>query len=185
MEIWLRHTRIPMLATLATGEILWSNVAFEQLVGYTSAELSRKTWIELTAGSDDAKDDAEMAAMLASGDAQRTQYSFRKAYRLKSGEVVQVLIDVLRYPMQGEYVAFLVSVEPIETGTAVAISEIQKLSKSMSEATPFKERLLTWAASNPYKAGTAAVFLAFILFGDRVIEIVKKLAEVWSGITPE
>ena len=191
LPVWVRHTKVPLLATLPDGSILWANAAMERLLDYTVSELLEMTWTELTAASNDADKDAQMAAMLVDGSTGRVSYEFRKSYRKKNGEMVPVVIDVIRYPLHGgeeSFKAFLVSVMPIESSAQFAIKEVHALRdqlvefmtkieerREVSQKEPLSDRLLKWATDNPTKAGVILAFLAFLLFGDRVLEILQEI----------
>ena len=177
MKFWLRATSLPMLATMPDGEILWCNESFEQLVGYSSTEICGNiTWIDLTVQSIDAEHDQNMAMEVQSG--MRHEYLFRKAYRHKGGEIVPVEIHVMRWPLQGDFQWFLVSVLPIE-GQRAALKQMEIIQSQMvqlMEKPTSWEQLARAVQKYPKIAFFIGSVLATLLFGSRVIEIVQELA---------
>lgn len=175
-----------MLATLPDGTILWSNSAFERMLGYTSAEVAgKKTWIELTKPDDDLEYDQQMVQAVVAG--HETHYQLQKHYITKSGSYKPVVIDVLRYPLSGPFEMFLVAVVPVDTGVELAItqiSEIRKLIVAMMEQEPRGltiDKLMEWAKEHPIWASVVGVLLMFLLFGDRVFEILNRFGVGGGG----
>lgn len=177
---WLRLTAIPMLASLPDGKILWANQAYERLTGYTWAELQNMTWMELTDDLEDRKADLEMSHEVVRGD--RFQYQFRKRYRHKTSVGPPVLIDVLRYPMTGEFVCFFVSVLPLDAGYNQALAEVEKLHRIVFDFIDLQkkqhnvvEQYLGWLKESPTVAWPISIIVTVFLLGDRMLEIVKQV----------
>lgn len=178
LEDWVRRTKTPMLSTLPDGTILWTNEAFERFLGYTSAELAgEKTWVELTRQDDDLEFDQQMVADVVAG--HQTDYQLRKHYQQKSGQYRECVIDVMRYPLQGEFEFFLVAVVPVDVGVELAISQLGQIRKLILEMMSREPAGLTfnkfwgWATKNKLVASIIGVILAFLLFGERVFEILQ------------
>ena len=178
LEHWVRHTKTPMLATLPDGSILWTNTAFETLLGYTKVELAgQKTWIELTKPDENLGYDRQMVEQVVAGT--MTDYQLQKQYLTKSGSTKTVVIDVLRYPTIGPFECFLVAVVPVDRGVELAIgqlSEIRKLILKMIEKEPKGltfDKLMGWTKEHPLVAAIIGTLFAFLLFGERVFEILK------------
>ena len=175
---WLRGSSVPFLATLPDGTILWCNKSYEDLVGYTSAELSRLEggWFTLTASDDDANNDADMAELVVNGE--RHDYLFRKSYRHKSGELKKVEIHVLRYPLSGKFEFFLVSVLPLDIGFTKVIEEVSTIRGMLLEIStkPDVYDKVTALISKYPKASLIVLgVLLYFMFGDRVLELYKKI----------
>lgn len=181
---WLRRTSIPMQVTLADGTILWCNEAFERLVDYTIVEIEQQniTWLDLTVSKKDVEADKKMAAKVVVGE--RQHYEFRKRYRNKSGDVVDVIIHVLRCPAAGEFECFLVSVVPLDKTTQKTLHKIDELHRIVTHMyenpTPrIAKSVADWAKEYPRMAAIVGLFLFTFLFGDRVLEIAQKIAELF------
>lgn len=180
LDTWIRHTATPMLSTKPDGEILWVNGAFEGLLGYTSVELvGKKTWIELTKPDDDLDADRELVAETVSG--KRVDYQLQKHYVSKSGTPQLVVIDVLRYPIEGEFQFFLVAVCPVERGIELAMTQLVEIRKLLIELMDVKpsgltfDKAIQFSKDHPMIATFVGLLFAVLLFGNRVIEIFQML----------
>lgn len=170
-----------MLASLPTGEILWVNEAFEELVGYSSIELQHIKWIDLT---DDKK---ELAADLALVDetlkGSRTRYMLRKEYRTKDGPPVKCIIDVIRYPVSNEFECFLVFVMPITHGYQFAVDKLSEIHEIIVELIKAQRQpaeikigfsdISKAAKEHPVLASIILTLLGVLLFGERVLEVLR------------
>lgn len=188
LRAWLRHTAVPMLATLPDGKFLWVNSAYERLTGYTWSELNDLSWTELTESLSDRNKDVEMALELQSGQG-RISYQFRKQYKHKTGTGPRVIIDVLRYPIQGDFVCFLVSVIPLDKGYEQALHEVEKLHRLIEDFIQLQKRTLwdqywNWAEKHPYRAAIVTVIAATFILGDRILQIVKDALELFGWEQP-
>lgn len=186
---WLRLTAIPMLASLPDGKILWANQAYERLTGYSWAELESMSWIDLTEDLEDRRADAAMAQELVRGD--RFQYQFRKRYKHKTMMGPQVLIDVLRYPIDGQFVCSLVSVLPLDAGYDQALVEVEKLHRIVFDFIDLQkkqrniaEQYVAWLKDSPTVAWPISIIVAVFVLGDRLLEIVKQIFDLFSTTTP-
>jgi len=137
---WIRSTMSPMLATLQDGRILWANSSFQRLVEYTAVELTDGErpvyWTDLTVDRGDLAHDLQMAEGLVRGD--QTEYQLTKEYKTKSGEIVPVVIHVVRFPSSGDFQCFLVTCYPLRHGEQAALFELQEFRATverMSEQT--------------------------------------------------
>lgn len=178
LEHWVRHTKTPMLATLPDGSILWTNAAFESLLGYAKVELAgQKTWIELTKPDENLGYDRQMVEQVVAGT--MTDYQLQKQYLTKSGSTKTVVIDVLRYPLSGPFECFLVAVVPVDRGVELAVGQlaaIRKLILEMLEREPKGltfDKLLAWSKDHPLASAIIGTLFAFLLFGERIFEILR------------
>ena len=178
LQYWLTNTSVPMLAAMPDGEILWLNEAFEQLLGFSSVELiGRKTWKQLTAKEDELAYDIELVDEAVSG--KRTDYQLQKQYKTKNGGTRSVVIDVVRYPQSGEFECFLVAACPLDHGVQFALvqlNEIRKLIMALIEHQPSGmtiDKAVAFAKDHPVVASVVVTFLSVMLFGERVLEILK------------
>lgn len=98
------------------------------MVGYSSAELIGRTWMEITELSDVGGD---MAAVESVIDGSRNSYTTAKKYKHKNGDEIPVVLTVWRFPPgSGEMVGF--SVEAVPSGQDWKI-EFAKLKKTQEE----------------------------------------------------
>lgn len=191
LHYWLVETRVPMLAKKPDGSILWANPAFEQLLGYTVSELTdpnRVSWHRLTGDAADLAADLEMGADVVAG--RRTDYQLAKTYITKTGSPVRVMVHVLRFPMSGPFDFYMVSVTPLDTVAAQVMLEVEalrtefiKLAEHVAKpaAPTLSDKVFDWAKGHPMYAGIVSVFMAFILFGSRVSEIVREIKSIFFG----
>lgn len=184
---WIRRTQTPMMATLPGGSILWCNSAFEDLLGWTSVELiDKKSWIDLTDNPDDLEADLTLSAEVVSG--LRTAYQLHKPFRTKEGQPVRVVIDVIRFPQRGEFECFLVSAIPTDRGVHFALGQLTEIhslmlemikqsdSCSTNECRPDRiDSFFSWVAAKPVIGYPIIAFFAALLFGSRVVELLKEL----------
>ena len=87
----------------------------------------------------------------------------------------------MRYPIVGDFQFMLVSVYPYhgESKTIVEMmnvvrTKLQDIDILLNNPSPYVsdiEKLLNWFDHNPKKAAIVIFFIAFLLFGDRVLEI--------------
>lgn len=167
-----------MLATLPSGEILWCNEAFENLLGWTNVELvGRLTWKDLT--SDQEELSYDLALVQETVDGTRTDYQLQKEYRTKNGSPKRVVIDVLRYPTSGEFDCFLVAVCPVDHGVQFALNqlnEIRSLIIVLMDSQPTGltfDKAIAFSKEHPVLASILGIIFSTLLFGERVVEIVK------------
>ena len=123
---WYRHAlqniHHPVALVGADHNFTWCNAAYEQLVGYSEAELVNKTWMEITEDTDVGGD---MSAAKSVIDGERNSYTTAKKYRHKSGCLVPIALTVWRYPPGGgDLLGF--SVEAIPTAEVLNLQEIHK-----------------------------------------------------------
>lgn len=172
-----------MLASDESGRILWCNTALEKLLGYTEPEFTRPgdpiTWTDITGSRSDISLDQTLVAEVISGS--RQSYQLQKEYRHKSGQLVDVIIHVMRWPAVDEMECFLVTVYPVGIAAEQMVQQLISLETTLGEivklisqpqASDF-DRLTTWVENHPHVSKGIALFLAFVIFGDRVVEFAK------------
>ncbi len=175
---WLRRTKTPMIAIMPGGEILWCNSSFEDLLGYTNVELIGKmTWRDITKGGTDLAADIALSTDIETGI--RTEYQLNKFYTAKNGQAIRVVIDVLRYPRDGEFKCCLVSVIPTDKGVEFALGQLSEIHALMLEmlGTQAKgdriDAFFRFVNEKPYVGYPIILFFAVLLFGSRVVELVR------------
>lgn len=183
---WIKETSVPLLVTVRNGTLLWCNEAFEEFVGYTVSELRgmEDCWQRLTIDQGDATYDSEMAEMVESRE--RYDYRFRKKYISKDGVPRPCEIHVLRHPEAGSFEYFLVSVLPLDLSYGAMLEELQLLQRSLldlSSKPDMWERMMLFYKSQPKTAIVVTIVLSYLLFGDRVIDLIERGIKVMSGLT--
>lgn len=102
------------------GTYLWVNPGYEKITGYSSAELVRLRWQDITPPGD-RELDQEMVDALIRGE--RKAYTIRKAYNRKNNGLIQVDLTVAGwYGEDGQILHFLVSAVPREPRNMVHTS---------------------------------------------------------------
>lgn len=184
-QTWIRYTSNPLLVSAADGGILWANEAFENLLGYTSAELKGMSWKKITVDSEELESDESMMHEVLRGD--RRDYTLVKSYRHRKRHPVECIIHVLRYPLVGPEVSFfLVSVHPVDQHRD-CIRQTETLRMMMSEVIALLNNrktagaaLAEWSRANPRLTILMGAVLCVLLFGSRVIEIARDLVGIIS-----
>lgn len=178
---WLTETTCPMAVTLADGGFLWVNPAFERLLEFTLPELlppNGVKWNDLTVKSSELAFDQALVEELL--EENRQNYLLQKTYRKKSGETVDVIIQVIRYPSNGSLECFLVTVMPVEKANEYMASRIRIIERLLTEfikedrKSPM-QKTFEWAQENKVPAAVIGIFIAFILFGPRVLDFAKEI----------
>jgi PAS domain S-box-containing protein len=193
LEHWLRRCDIPLLASMPDGSILWCNPAFEDLLGYTSAELEHMSWVDLTDAKSDREADIQMAREVAAGT--RDSYNLEKKYRTKHGPAKTVRIHVLRNPFAGDFYCYFVSCTPLDVGYDVALarmeemtialaaqgSQISDLTRTIVEKGDIWRRYWKWVAANKWLGIPATITIATMLFGERLLEVIAAAVKITTG----
>lgn len=101
---------------------VWVNGAFEELVGYSLAELREKRWQDITVARDIGADERNIQSLLAG---REQSYRMHKQYLHKTGHAVSIILSVWRhYSSHHNEVWFISQVIP-EHVTADQLAEIQ------------------------------------------------------------
>ncbi len=197
LKQWIVGTKIPMLASMPDGSILWCNVAFEEFLEYSIVELvgdNGKTWSDLTSSSEDAAADLILVAQLEA--AARREYTFQKSYRTKAGVDRKCIIHVMRYPESGEFNCCLVSVIPLDVSGDMLLQEMQelrahqvghsellsKILEVMTNKPPsYLERYLEFSKENPIQSAVVTLFLLSLVLGNYVLHIASAIRETFWG----
>jgi len=118
--------RHPIACVNANNYFVWANGAFERLVGYSQAELSEKTWMDITATEDLGADLKNVRAVISGDD---MQYTMLKNYVHKRGHKVKICLAVWRHPSDyREFVCFIVEAMP----EPVTASDIRSVENSLT-----------------------------------------------------
>lgn len=122
--------RHPMACVSPNSYFIWVNLAFEQLVGYSRAELAEMTWMEITEQGDVGGDLASVKAVI---DGVDDKYRISKRYRHKFGKAVPIELTVWRFPREAGQLmtCFIVEAVP-ETASITELEQLrQELQKEM------------------------------------------------------
>lgn len=127
---WWRATcevvRHPIACVNSSNYFVWANAAFERLVGYSQAELSELTWMDITATEDLGADLKNVRAVIAGED---MQYTMLKNFIHKRGHKVKICLSVWRHPSDyREFVCFIVEAMP----EPVTASDIRSVESSLT-----------------------------------------------------
>lgn len=116
----------PMACVGMDNKFIWVNSAFENLTGYSHAELLEKTWMDITVQEDVGGDLASVAGIINGND---EKYTISKRYRHKHGKDVPVALTVWRFPREiGQAMAcFIVEAYPENA----SVLELEKLRNEM------------------------------------------------------
>lgn len=100
------------------------NSAFERLLGYSSAELSGRTWMDVTVQGDVGGDLASVEAVI---EGRIDTYSLEKDYLHKRGRAIPVQLTVRRYPRASHLPLLYFSVEaPVSTITRPEVLSLER-----------------------------------------------------------
>lgn len=118
----------PMACVDAENQFVLVNSAFERLLGYSSAELEGKSWMEITAQRDVGGDLASVQAVI---EGRADIYTMEKDYLHKRGRAIPVVLTVRRFPRASHLPLLYFSVEaPVSTITR---PEMLSLERSLRE----------------------------------------------------
>ena len=136
LETFLRQSDHCVLASEPDGTCLWANEAFLKRMNYTESELTGykntqtghyvegKRWTNFTVPDENL--DADIQAVRELEEGKRTEYRCRKQYIPKNDAPEEVLIHVLRYPMQGAFKFCLVSVTFIDDAREMSMAAMME-----------------------------------------------------------
>jgi len=116
----------PMACVADDNRFVWVNAAFERLCGYSSAELLKMTWMDITLQADVGGDLASIQSVINGND---TSYTLSKRYKHKLGKKVPVQLTVWRFPLNSERLLACFIVEAIPK--AATTLEVRKLREEM------------------------------------------------------
>lgn len=166
---WKRACQIvnhPLACVSSDHRFVWTNSAFERLVGRSSEELSDMTWMEITVQDDVGSDLASIQAVL---DGESESYTIGKHYKHKHGREVPVILSVHRFPSGGgDLLAFIVEAAPVDTQEAIHAleTEYRRLAKSVEALESSKilwQRSLDAAQKwGPFVGSILAAIFAFL-----------------------
>lgn len=136
LETFLRQSDHCVLASEPDGTCLWANEAFLKRMNYTEAELTGykneatghyvegKKWTSFTVPNESLDADVQAVSELEQG--KRSEYRCQKQYIPKNSAPEDVLIHVLRYPMQGDFKFCLVSVTFIDDAREMTMANMME-----------------------------------------------------------
>lgn len=111
-----------------TGKFTKANPAFCAILGYSEAELQKKTWVDIT-HPEDAQAGSEMLVRLASGEIE--EYTVQKRYITKKGHILWV--DLLIMPLKGEDQKVAYFLKQVQTSPILLPSEPIKTQSVIKE----------------------------------------------------
>lgn len=136
LETFLRQSDHCVLASEPDGTCLWANEAFLARMKYTESELTGykneatghyvegKKWTSFTVPDESLDADVQAVSELEHG--KRSEYRCQKQYIPKNSAPEDVLIHVLRYPMQGDFKFCLVSVTFIDDAREMTMANMME-----------------------------------------------------------
>jgi PAS domain S-box-containing protein len=137
---------IPFIKSGPDGQIYACNQAFEDLLGYSSYELKRKGWIEISVKSMDLEADKAVTAELVMG--QRQTMTVVKSYVSKLGVPIPGQLTAVRYP-QGvaPLECVLCFFQPLANGSKAAVTMVIDYIQTHTNASKeIAEKIATMAA---------------------------------------
>lgn len=99
----------------------FANSAFEELVGYSMAELQELRWQDITVNEDIGADQRNVQAILSGAD---QSYQMRKHYRHKSGHALAIVLTVWRHYSTSQAEVWMIAEVVPEHATNEQISTI-------------------------------------------------------------
>lgn len=137
---WVNSTQVIVLISNEKGEFLWCNSAFESFIKYSRWELvgddnhEGVKWTDISVDDTNLEADIIMAKECAIGT--RKKYLVKKQYVPKGEKPVWVELEVMRYPYEGDFKYFIVTVNPFKNGTLTAfnfsMNRIEALTKELA-----------------------------------------------------
>jgi len=136
VRTWVRHSPSKKIITLLTGQIIWANDEFLAWSGYTWGELSKMSWMQLSAHDDDLQADIDAAKSLSQ---YNLKYTVQKKYMPKNAAPQLGRLTVMRFPPIGEIQYCGCTWEPIVESTSAAfitaIEQAARTQKRLEEMT--------------------------------------------------
>jgi PAS domain-containing protein len=197
LEYWLSNTDTPLLAVQEDGTILEVNHALLRIMKYTEPELlasdkrKGKTWMELSVPDSDLEADIAASQRLVEG--ADIQYWCRKHFLPKGSSPEPVLIHVLRYPPQGDYLCSLVSVHflsqtenrahatALEAMEARLVGAMQVARDNLDDSERLSLSLLRLIRQYPKRSVATLMAVLSLIFGDRLVLAVQTVMSILSS----
>lgn len=104
-NIWkaaCENIREPLAIVGLDNKFIWVNKSFEQFTGYPLAELSAKSWMDITVTDDVGGDLASVTSIM---NGKSNSYIMDKRYMHRRGHEIDVTIVVRRWPNEPEDIA--------------------------------------------------------------------------------
>ena len=141
----VRHG-IPFIKSGPAGEIYACNQAFEDLLGYSSYELRKRGWIDISVKSLDLEADKAITAELVAG--QRQTMTIIKSYVSKLGVPVPGQLTAIRYPQGTAPIeCVLCFFYPLANGSKAAVTMVTEYIQTHTNASKeMAERIATMTA---------------------------------------
>jgi len=136
VKTWVKHCPAMKLVATIDGKILWANAAFLEWSQYTLAELTKISWIQLSVADENLEYDMASAKML---DVYTPMYRVKKQYIPKGSAPEWGILNVMRYPMNGEIKWCLCTWEPMKDSSSAAFKQAmdsnEKIQQRITEMT--------------------------------------------------
>lgn len=130
-------TSSPLACVADDNYFVWCNSAYEQLVGYSLAELQRLTWQDITLDEDIGADQRNVQLVLTGFD---QSYQMEKRYKHKRGYIVPITLTVWKHQSEstGNRIYLIAQAMP-EHATIEQLTSIR--AQMQTEFAKFQERL--------------------------------------------
>ena len=187
----LQNTSTPVVVWTPDGKILWCNATFERITGYSRPELTNSahsSMMDITDDRDDATADISLARELQTG--VRADYMMQKSFRRKNSTPIRVIAHSIRYPASSnppkeDFNCILTTIATLEFGYDYAVTEVKEVRKllldlitKLSQPQPtMMNRYVAWYAKSPVICIGVTLFVATLILGNRVIEVVLAVRE--------
>ena len=114
----------PIACVALDNKFIWVNSAFERMLGYSVAEITKLTWMEVTLDHD-VGGNLESISSVRKGDT--SCFTMTKRYRHKLGHSVPVTVSVWKFPPGfGDTVCFLKDSAPM-VATLTQLEELRNM----------------------------------------------------------
>lgn len=188
----LRYSSVPTLFSGPNGEIYWVNEAFSDLLEYTSFELFKKGWIDISVKGDDLEADFAMTQEVVNGN--RASFKLTKSFVSKSGNPIAGELSAVRFPhdSKGATHFFICTFVPLLNSNKAALnlmtSYIEKHCKMMESLTNKIDKIVTQDEDevfivntvkamkrHPKVAAGILIIMASLLGLNQVVELAKNI----------
>lgn len=189
LKAFLQHTQVCVIVSKPDGSILWTNNAFQEWSGYSSHELEKLGWKQITVPGDELRKDTDKTEQW---ETYSPIYSVQKQYYRKNRTPCWGTLTAMRFPPAGDIHFCVCTWVPHEEVTnaaldaaLVAIDKSELAAKSLLESFNAYSQISTeqkfimtavQLAQKYPKIAWAIVVFGFALFGvNNALEILKTI----------